>query len=96
MEIINVKVEKETKEQLERLVRKKTYSNISDAVRQIIRDHLNEHPELFAHGLDLEQLMEEASKMSDSEYEKIASDVFNRGTRTKTAAEIVRESRGGS
>jgi len=95
MEIINVKVEKETKEQLERLVRKKTYSNISDAVRQIIRDHLNEHPELFAHGLDLEQLMEEASKMSDSEYEKIAADVFNRGAR-KTAAEIVRESRGGS
>lgn len=40
MEIINVEVEKETKELLERLVRKKAYSSISEAVRQIINDHL--------------------------------------------------------
>ncbi len=95
MAVLNVKVEKETKEQLERLVRKKTYSNISEAVRQIIKDHLNEHPELFAHGIDLEQPIGEANKMSDSEYEKLAADIFNRGGK-KTAAEMVRESRGGS
>lgn len=95
MEIINIKVEKETKEQLERLVRKRTYSNISQAVREIIKDHLNEHPELFAHGINLEELIEEANDMSDSTYEKMAADIFNRGGK-KSAAEIVRESRGGS
>ena len=96
MEIINVKVEKETKDQLERLVRKKAYGNISEAVRQIIKDHLKEHPELFAHGFNLEELIQEANQMSDSEYEKLAADVFNRGGKRKTAAEVVRESRGGS
>ena len=56
---------------------------------------MNEHPELFAHGIDIQALMEEADRMPDSEYEKLATEVFNRGGK-KTAAEIVRESRGGS
>lgn len=81
MEIINVKVGKETKEQLEALVRKKLFKNINEAVRQIIKDHLNEYPELFAHGIDIEQLMKDASKMSDSECEKLAAEIFNRGER---------------
>jgi Arc/MetJ-type ribon-helix-helix transcriptional regulator len=95
MEIINVKVEKETREQLERLVQKKAYNNISEAVRQIIKDHLKEHPELFAHGIDLERLIGEANKMSDLEFEKLTAEVFKQGKK-KSAAEIVRESRGGS
>ncbi len=92
MEIINVKVEKETKEQLERLVKKKVYNNLSEAVRQILKDHLNEHPELFAHGMELEQLIDKANKVSDRRFEKLAAQALKG---RKSAAEIVRDSRGG-
>ena len=48
MEILNVKVEKETKEKIERLVKARGYKNKSEALREIIEGHFEEHPELFA------------------------------------------------
>lgn len=89
MEILNVKVEKETKEKLEALVRRKVYKNTSEAVRKMLEEHLQEHPELFA-SIDLLEALREADEMPDEEFERLAARVF-RGP--KTAAEIVAESR---
>ncbi len=44
MEVLNVKVEKETKERIERLVKTKGYKNKSEALRKMIEDHFEEHP----------------------------------------------------
>jgi Arc/MetJ-type ribon-helix-helix transcriptional regulator len=93
MEIINVKVEKETKEHLETLVKKKAYGSLSEAVRQIINDHLNEHPELFASGMEIESLIDKANKMSDRRFEELVAKALKG---RKSAAEIVRDSRGGA
>ena len=93
MEIINVKIEKETKEQLERLVKKKAYRNLSEAVRQILKDHLNEHPELFAHDMELEHLIDKANKMSDRHFKELAARALKG---KKSAVEIARDSRGGT
>lgn len=89
MEILNVKVEKETVEKLDRLVRKKAYKNKSEAVRKMLEEHFEEHPELF--GLDeLKGIFNEADKMPDKQFEKLAAKVF-RGA--KTAAQLVAEGR---
>ena len=48
METLNVKVDRETKEKLETLVRRKLYRNTSEAVRNMLADHMQEHPDLFA------------------------------------------------
>ncbi len=89
MEILNVKVEKETKEKIERLVKARGYKNKSEALREIIEEHFEEHPELFAAD-DLEEIVKEANDMSDAEFDRLAADIF-RGT--KTAAELVGEGR---
>ena len=89
MEILNVKVEKEMKEKLMALVRRKIYRNTSEAVRRMLGEHLQEHPELFA-SEDLLEALREADEMSDEEFERLAVKVF-RGP--KTAAEIVAEGR---
>lgn len=90
MEILNVKVEEEIKEKLERLVKRRAYKNKSEAVRKMLEEHFNEHPELFASD-DLEEITEEADKMTDEQFEKIAAEVFKG---PKTAAELVAEGRG--
>lgn len=89
MEILNVKVEKETKEKIERLVKARGYKNKSEALRKIIEEHFQEHPELFAPA-DMQEIVREADKMSDQEFDRLAAEIF-RGPRT--AAELVGEGR---
>jgi Arc/MetJ-type ribon-helix-helix transcriptional regulator len=89
MEILNVKVEKETMEKLDKLIRKKAYKNKSEAVREMLKEHFEEHPEFF--GLDeLEGILRDADGISDRQFEKLAARVF-RGT--KTAAQLVAQGR---
>ena len=89
MEILNVKVEREIIEKLDKLVRRKTYKNKSEAVRKMLEEHLEEHAELFSSD-ELEEILQEAGKMSDQQFEKLAARVFKG---TKTAAQIVAEGR---
>jgi Arc/MetJ-type ribon-helix-helix transcriptional regulator len=91
MEILNVKVEEQTAEKLERLVKRNIYKNKSEAVRKMLEEHLQEHPELFAPD-NLEDLFKqvEYSSISNQQFEKLAADVF-RGR--KTAAQLVAEGR---
>jgi len=89
MEILNVKVEKETKEKIERLVKARGYKNKSEALRKMIEEHFEEHPELFADE-EMEGIVKEAGKMSDAEFDQLATEIF-RGP--KTAAELVGEGR---
>jgi Arc/MetJ-type ribon-helix-helix transcriptional regulator len=90
MEILNVKVEEQTAEKLERLVKRSIYKNKSEAVRKMLEEHLQEHPELFAPD-NLEDLFKQAEySISDQQFEKLAADVF-RGR--KTAAQLVAEGR---
>ena len=90
LEILNVRVERDIKQKLERLVRRKAFRNQSEAVRRMLEEHLREHLALFASD-QLGELVKEAAKISDSEFDKLAAKVF-RGPRT--AAEIVAEGRG--
>ena len=89
MEILNVKVRKETKEKIERLVKARGYKSKSEALRKMIEEHFEEHPELFADD-DVEEVIKEARKMSDMEFDRLAAEIF-RGS--KTAAELVGEGR---
>ena len=90
MEILNVKVEEHTAEKLDRLVRRNVYKNKSEAVRKMLEEHLQEHPELFAPD-NLEELFKQADdSLSEQQFEKLAADVF-RGS--KTAAQMVAEGR---
>ena len=98
MEILNVKVEKQTAEKLDRLVKRNIYKNKSEAVRKMIEEHLQEHPELFMSD-NLEDLFKQVdddegnknnNTMSDHQFEKLAADIF-RGR--KTAAQLVGEGR---
>jgi Arc/MetJ-type ribon-helix-helix transcriptional regulator len=89
METLNVKVEKEMKEKLERLVKARGYKNKSEALRDMIEAHFEEHPELFADE-EMGDLSKEAGEMTDAEFDRLAAEVF-RGQRT--AAELVGEGR---
>jgi len=55
----------------------------------MIEEHFEEHPELFADD-DVEEIVKEAEKMSDAEFDRLAAEIF-RGS--KTAAELVGEGR---
>lgn len=90
MEVLNVKVEKETMEKLDRLVRKKAYKNKSEAVRKMLEEHFEEHPELF--GSDqLEGILKQSEDtMSDERFERLAARIFKG---SKTAAQMVAEGR---
>lgn len=81
---------KDTKEKLERLVKTGHYKNKSAAIRKIIEEHFQEHPELFA-GEEMARIAGEADKMSDAEFDRLAAEIL-RGHR-KTAAELVSEER---
>lgn len=90
MEILNIKVERQTAEKLERLVKRNVYKNKSEAVRKMLEEHLQEHPELFA-PYGLEDLFKQADEsISDMEFEKLAAKVFSG---RKTAAQLVAEGR---
>ncbi len=89
MEILNVKVEKETKEKLERLVKARGYKNKSEALRKMLEEHFEEHPELFAAD-DMAEIIKEAEKIPDQAFDRLAAEIF-RGS--KTAAELVGEGR---
>jgi len=89
MEILNAKIEKETNEKLDKMVKSKRYKNKSEAVRKVIEEHFDEHPELFAPD-DLEEITKAADEMSDQEFDRLAAKVF-RGSRS--AAELVAEGR---
>ena len=89
MEILNIKVEKEMKERLERLVKKKAYKNKSEAVRKMLDEHFREHPELFASD-QLFDILTKADEMSDIEFYRLAAGIF-KGSRT--SAELVAEGR---
>ena len=89
MEILNVKVEKETKEKIERLVKARGYKNKSEALRKMIEEHFEEHPEFFA-GDDLAEIIKEAEEIPDRDFDRLAAEIFSG---SKTAAELVREVR---
>ena len=76
---------------VERLAKRNIYKNKSKAVRKMLEEHLQEHPELFAPD-NLEDLFKqvEYSSISDQQFEKLDADVF-RGR--KTAAQLVAEGR---
>ena len=80
---------KETKEKIERLVSARRYKNKSEALRRIVEQHFEEHPELLAAD-DIPEIIEEAEKMSDDEFDRLAAEVFG-GPRS--AAELVGEGR---
>lgn len=89
MEILNIKVDKELKEKLDRLVQGKAYKTKSEAVRSMLEEHLEEHPELFAAD-KLTGILKETDNMSDRQFERLAAEIF-RGP--GTAAELVAEGR---
>ncbi len=89
MEVVNVKLKKETKQKIERLVKERGYKNKSEALRAMLEEHFEEHPELFASD-DIKKIAEEASKMSDENFDRLAAKIF-RGS--KTAAQLVGEGR---
>lgn len=89
MEVLNVKVEKDTVEKLDRLVKRKAYKNKSEAVRSLLEEHFKEHPQLFDFD-EMKELLKQADEMSDEQFEKLAAKVFKG---TKTAAQMVAEGR---
>ena len=90
MELVHVKVEKKIKDKLDDLVNSKVYKNRSEAVREMLEDHMKEHPELFT-GNEFRELLKHASKMSDREFRKRMEEGLKG---SKSAAEIVSEGRG--
>jgi len=87
LEVLNVKGGKERKEKLERLVKARGCKNKSEAVREIMEEHFEGHPEFFA-GDELEEIVKEGGKMSDAGFDRLAAEIF-RGPRS--AAELVGE-----
>ena len=90
MVFFKVRVKKETNEKIAKLVKAGRYKNKSEALREIIEEHFEEHPELFASD-ELEEIEKEAGKLSDAGFDRLAAEIF-RGPRT--AAELVGEGRG--
>ncbi|TLX98609.1 MAG: hypothetical protein E6K96_00135 [Thaumarchaeota archaeon] len=90
MQLIHVKVEREISDRLEHLVKSKIYKNKSEAVREMLEKHMEEHPELFT-GDDLKKLLEEGEMMSEKEFEERMAEGLKG---PKSAAEIVSEGRG--
>ena len=90
MELIHVKVERKINDKLGLLVKSKVYKNKSEAVREMLEDHMREHPELFL-GDELKELLKHADKMSDEEFRKRMAEGLKG---PKSAAELVSEGRG--
>ena len=89
MELVHVKIEKQTKEKLDHLVRRRIYKTKSEAVRKMLEEHLNEHPELFVEQ-ELEELMKYADRISDEEFRaRLAASLKGR----KSVARMIAEER---
>ncbi|HUK49789.1 MAG TPA: ribbon-helix-helix domain-containing protein [Terriglobales bacterium] len=89
MEVLNVKVERETREKIERLVKARGYKNKSEAIRALIQEHFEEHPELFADE-EINEILTEASLISDASFDLLAGKIF---MGRKSAAQLVGEGR---
>lgn len=89
MEVLNLRIDKKTKERIERLVRRGAFKNKSDAVRKMLERHFEEHPELLEPE-DLESAIRGAEDMPDEQFERLASKIFSG---SKTAAELLAEER---
>jgi Arc/MetJ-type ribon-helix-helix transcriptional regulator len=90
MELIHVKVEKKVNDKLDHLVKSRVYKNKSEAVRDMLEEHMDEHPELFV-GDELNDLLEDAQNMSDKEFDERMAEGLKG---PKSAAELVSEGRG--
>jgi len=89
MVFFKVRVKKETNEKIAKLVKAGRYKNKSEALREIIEEHFEKHAGLFPSD-NLGEIAEEAGKMPDGEFDRLAAEIF-RGPRT--AAELVRGGR---
>lgn len=90
MELIHVKIEKKINDKLVHLVKSRVYRNKSEAVREMLQKHMEEHPELFL-GDELKELMKYTDKMSEQEFRRRMAQGLQG---SKSAAEIVSEGRG--
>lgn len=89
LEIVHVKVEKNTKEKIDRLVKIGIYKNKSEAIRKMLQDHIIEHPELFT-GDDFKEFFKVADKISDEEFrERLAEGLKS----IKSVAQMLAEER---
>lgn len=90
MELIHVKLQKKISDKLDDLVNSRVYKNRSEAVREMLEEHMQEHPELFV-GDEIKDLLKGSSKMTEKEFRNRMAEGL-KGDRT--AAEIVSEGRG--
>jgi len=67
MQVIHVKIDERTNEKLRHIVVRGTYKNRSEAVRRILEEHIEEHPELLI-GDDLKEISKYEKKISDQEF----------------------------
>jgi len=88
LEIVNIRLNEDAKKKIDSLVSKGIFASRSEALRRIVEDHLDEHPELFI-GKELEEMMLE--NLSENELLELCSTLFSG---RKTAAELIREGRG--
>lgn len=88
MEIVNVRLSEDAKKKIDSLVSKGAFASRSEALRKIVEDHLDEHPELFI-GKELEGIVLE--EIPEAELLELCSALFSG---KKTAAELIREGRG--
>ena len=88
MEIVNIRLDEDAKKKIDSLVSKGVFASRSEALRRIVEDHLDEHPELFI-DKELEEIMLE--DLPETELLELCSTLFSG---RKTAAELIREGRG--
>jgi len=88
LEIVNISLNEDAKKKIDSLVSKGIFASRSEALRRIVEDHLDEHPELFI-GKDLEETMLE--NLSENELLELCPTLFSG---RKTATEPIREGRG--
>jgi Arc/MetJ-type ribon-helix-helix transcriptional regulator len=69
VEIIHVKVDEQINEKLDHIVGRGRYKNKSEAVRRMLEDHMNEHPELLI-GDELKGILQFADRITDEEFRK--------------------------
>lgn len=88
MKVVNIRLDEDAKKKIDSLVGKGIFVSRSEALRRIVEDHLDEHPELFI-GKELEEIMLE--DLPETELLELCSTLFSG---RKTAAELTREGRG--
>jgi len=88
LEIVNIRLNEDAKKKIDSLVSKGVFASRSEALRRIVEDHLDEHPELFINE-ELGEIMLE--DLPETELLELCSTLFSG---RKTAAELVKEGRG--